>query len=245
MWHFIIYTPWLLRKSIFQRLFTGSLPRVESIDHVKRSHVDKKLDMSHRWPTQFHKDQVRPDKGQPNFPSNKAISLLNQGHGVSDFQQDVWSNISRYCMGRKEKCRYQGWDTCPPQGQLVNGLVSALDITSQQLHQRLARQAETTQVFPSPNICLCQSHPHIYMTCSPGCAFFVSGPGLVWFPDWTLFFLWCHGSYISLLKGNFLQPLPNKTGLDVNLWTSLPLPLVSATCHAILIITGKTHIVGD
>lgn len=73
------YPPLHFRMLIFQRLFTGSLPRVESRDHVRGSHVGKKSDISHGWPTQVYKDQVRLDEDQSQFLYNKVISLLNQG----------------------------------------------------------------------------------------------------------------------------------------------------------------------
>lgn len=64
MSHFIITHHDILGCKSF-RVFPGSPTRTESRDYLRGRNVDEKSDISHGWPAQVHKDQVRPDEDQP------------------------------------------------------------------------------------------------------------------------------------------------------------------------------------
>lgn len=95
-------------------------------------------------------------------------------HGVSDFQQNVWSNLSRSSGGQDgemwwlelwqivlpKDCWLMDWYW--PQTSLTNIFINNPDYLKSQRHSHC----------PSPGTYLCQSHPHIRTTHSPGHAFF-------------------------------------------------------------------------
>lgn len=150
MSHFIIYPPLHFRKSIFQRLFTGSLPRVERARTMSRGVIRTRNQTSltggqHK----FIRTRSGQTKANHIFFLIRLLVCSTKEHAVSDFQQDVWPNLSRYSVDRKGKGRGWSFGNCPPQGWLVDSLMSVSDIVTQHFHQE-PRQTETSQVLPLP-----------------------------------------------------------------------------------------------
>lgn len=126
-----------------------------------------------------------------------------------------------------------------PQTSLTNILINNPDYLKSQRHSHC----------PSPGTYLCQSHPHMRTTHSPGHAFFclwyltrvILQPGTLS----PLVFFFHFSTQRSLHEETFPNDCPPRLDLDVYPWTFLPLPQVPTTCHYILIITWKVHIIGD
>lgn len=201
--------------------------------------------------SEVHKDPVRPDEDQPRFFKNKIISLLHQGHGVSDFQQDIWPNFSGYSTGWDgEMWELKLWQVVLPKGYwLMDWCQSQILLTNILINKLGSLKSRRHSHRLSPGTYLCQSHPHIPMTCSQAMLPFVSSPWLKWFPSLEHSSFSNTMSFTSPLRGHLTRkPLLTIAHHDQTKCSPLGIsvtPMCDHTCHATLLITIKPHLVGD